>query len=331
MKETEKSRIAVITNGSPLFTGDAGSGESNIRKWIIENDYLEAIIGLPDQLFYNTGIKTYIWVLTNQKPPERTGKIQLVDASTKYKKMRKKLGNKRNQLSDDDIKQILELYNKNEITDEIKIFDNEDFGYIKITVERPLQLNYQVNKERLERLYSIPAFNKFSESKSKDPETKLKDEKAGKQKQEIIINALKKIDGFYNNWDKFEKQIKKSLNQFNLSPNLIKNIITALSEHDDNANYVTDSRGNKKTDGNLRDTEKIPLKQDIDKYFEKEVLSYYNDAWMDRKKDKIGYEINFTQHFYRYEPPRPLEEIEANIKKVTAEIQELIKGDIDES
>ena len=180
MKKDEKSRIAVITNGSPLFTGDAGSGESNIRKWIIENDYLEAIIGLPDQLFYNTGIKTYIWVLTNQKPPERTGKIQLVDASNKYKKMRKSLGNKRNQLSDDDIKQILELYKKNGINEKIKIFDKEDFGYTKVTVERPLQLNYQVNSERLEKFYSIPAFTKFAVSKNKDPDTKLMEEEAGK-------------------------------------------------------------------------------------------------------------------------------------------------------
>lgn len=329
MKKNEKSRIAVITNGSPLFTGDAGSGESNIRKWIIENDYLEAILGLPDQLFYNTGIRTYIWVLTNEKPAERVGKIQLIDASSGYKKMRKSLGNKRNRL-DEDIEYILSLYNHFEDTDEIKIFDNENFGYTKVVVERPLQLNYKVNEERLDNLYGINAFSKLAQGKSKDLEAKLKEEEAGKQKQDAIISALKKINGAYNNWDKFEKQVKKALRGFDLSAALIKNIILALSEHDEKGEYVTDGRGGKKPDGKLRDTEKIPLKKDIEEYFEEEVLKYCPDAWMDRKKDKIGYEINFTQYFYKYEPPRPLEEIEADIKAITAEIQELIKEDLDD-
>ncbi|MBW4258398.1 type I restriction-modification system subunit M [Methanobacterium subterraneum] len=331
MKTEEKSRIAVITNGSPLFTGDAGSGESNIRKWIIENDYLEAIIGLPDQLFYNTGIRTYIWVLTNQKPEERKGKIQLVDASKKYIKMRKSLGNKRHQLSDDDIENILDLYCKFDENDVIKVFDKEDFGYTKVTVERPLQLNFEVTEERLENFYAVNAFSKLAASKSKDPETKLREENEGKQLQDEITQALKRIEKPYQNWDEFEKRVKKALKQFQLSPAFIKNIIMALSEHDDTADYVTNAKGNKKPDGKLRDTEKIPLKEDIEEYFQREVLPYYPDAWMDRKKDKIGYEINFTQYFYQYQPPRPLEEIEADIKKVTAEIQELIKEDLDET
>ncbi|AXV40428.1 class I SAM-dependent DNA methyltransferase [Methanobacterium sp. BAmetb5] len=330
MKIDEKSRIAVITNGSPLFTGDAGSGESNIRKWIIESDYLEAIIGLPDQLFYNTGIRTYIWVLTNQKPEERKGKIQLVDASQKYIKMRKSLGNKRHQLSDKDIDDILDLYCKFDENDVIKVFDNEDFGYTKVTVERPLQLNFEVNKERLENLYAVNAFSKLAASKSKDPETKLREENEGKELQNEIIKSLQKIDQHYKNWDEFEKRIKEALKPFKLSPAFIKNIIMALSEHDDTADYVTDAKGNMKPDPKHRDTEKIPLKDDVDEYFQREVLPYYSDAWMNRKKDKIGYEINFTQYFYQYQPPRPLEEIEADIKKVTAEIQELIKEDLDE-
>ncbi len=331
MKIDEKSRIAVITNGSPLFTGDAGSGESNIRRWIIESDYLEAIIGLPDQLFYNTGIRTYIWVLTNQKPEERKGKIQLVDASKRFVNMRKNLGNKRHQLSDKDIDDILDLYCKFDKNDVIKVFDNEDFGYTKITVERPLQLNFEVNEERLENLYAVNAFSKLAASKSKDPETKLREENEGKELQDDIIKSLQKIDQPYKNWDEFEKRIKKALKPFKLSPSFIKNIIMALSEHDDLADYVTDTKGNKKADGKLRDTEKIPLKEDIDEYFQREVVPYYSDAWMDRKKDKIGYEINFTQYFYQYHPPRSLEEIEADIKKVTAEIQELIKEGLDET
>lgn len=331
MKTEEKSRIAVITNGSPLFTGDAGSGESNIRKWIIESDYLEAIIGLPDQLFYNTGIRTYIWVLTNQKPEERKGKIQLVDASQKYIKMRKSLGNKRHQLSDKDIEDILDLYSRFDENDVIKVFDNEDFGYTKVTVERPLQLNFEVTEERLENLYAGNAFGKLAASKSKDPETKLREEKEGKQLQDDIIKALQKIDQHYKNWDEFENRVKKALKPFKVSPAFIKNIIMALSKHDDAADYVTDNKGNMKPDPKLRDTEKIPLKEYIEEYFQREVLLYYPDAWMDRKKDKIGYEINFTQYFYQYLPPRPLEEIEKDIKKVTAEIQELIKEDLDET
>jgi len=326
MKIKEKSRIAVITNGSPLFTGDAGQGESEIRKWMIENDLIEAIIALPDQLFFNTGIHTYIWILTNKKPVERVGKLQLIDATSFFKKMRKSLGNKRNYLSEEDIDKIVDLYDRYEEGKYCKIFDNEEFGYTRVIVERPLQLNYQVTEERLENLYSIPAFRKLAESRKKDPELKLKEEEEGKKNQEEIINALKKIGNhLYKNWDKFEERIKEILKDFNLSPNFIKNIILALSEHDDSADYVLDKKGNRLPDPNLRDSEKIPLKQDIEEYFEREVRPYYPDAWMDRTKDRIGYEINFTKYFYKYIPPRQLEEIEKDIKKVTEEIQEFLR------
>jgi len=327
MKPREKSRIAVITNGSPLFTGDAGQGESDIRKWMIENDYIEAIIALPDQLFFNTGIHTYIWILTNENPPERVGKIQLINGTSFFKKMRKSLGNKRNYLVDDDIDKIVSLYDRFEENEYSKIFDNEEFGYTKVIVERPLQLNYQVTEERLENLYSVKAFAKLAESKKKDPELRLKEEEEGKKKQEQIISALRTIgDKLYKNWDEFEKKVKEALKEFDLSPNFIKNknIILALSEHDDTADYVLDKKGNKLPDPNLRDSEKIPLKQDIEEYFEREVKPYYPDAWMDRKKDKIGYEINFTKYFYVYKPPRLLEKIENDIKEVTGEIQELL-------
>lgn len=332
MKKDERSRIAVITNGSPLFTGDAGSGESNIRRWIIENDYLEAIIGLPDQLFYNTGIRTYIWILTNDKPLERKGKIQLIDASRYYRKMRKSLGEKRHEIGKDDIDKILKLYDKFEENDESKIFDNEDFGYTKVVVERPLQLNYQVTEERLKNLYSVNSFSKLAVSKNKDPQIRLKEEEEGRAMQERILNALRGIDDrLYKNWDEFESQVKKALSDFKLSSHFINQIILGLSEHDDTADYVTDSKGNIKPDTNLRDHEKIPLKKDIDEYFRKEVLKYYPDAWMDRKKDRIGYELNFNQYFYKYKPPRPLEEIEAEIKELAAEILELIREDLDET
>jgi len=329
MKVKEKSRIAVITNGSPLFTGDAGQGESDIRKWIIQNDYIESIVSMPNQLFFNTGIHTYIWVLTNEKPVERSGKIQLINATSFFKKMRKSLGNKRNYFSDKDIDKIVELYDNFEENEYCKIVDNKEFGYTKVIVERPLQLNYQVTKERLENLYSVKAFAKLAESKQKDPEKKLKEEEEGKRKQEEIISALKGIGNqLYKNWDEFEAKVKKALRGFDLSPNLIKNIILALSEHDDSADYVLDKKGDKIPDPNLRDSEKIPLKQNIEEYFEREVKPYYPDAWMDRKKNKVGYEINFTKYFYEYTPPRPLQEIENDIKEVIGEIQGLLKEEL---
>ena len=326
MKTNGKSRIAVITNGSPLFTGDAGSGESNIRKWIFENDYLEALIALPDQLFFNTGIGTYVWILTNDKTPQRKGKVQLIDAREEYTKIRKPLGNKRQEISDESILKIIGIYKSFTEGDAVKIFYNEDFGYTKITVERPMQLNYQATPERIENLYTINQLKKLAESKSKDMETKIFEETEGKKQQEAIKLALITIgEDLYYDWDTFEPKVKKALSKFNLKPAFIKNIIEKLSEHDPKANYVTDKKGNPKADSNLRDTEKIPLVQNIEDYFEEEVLKYYPDAWYDSKKSKIGYEVNFTQYFYIYEPPRPIEEIEADISKVTAEIQELLR------
>ena len=326
MKDNGKSRIAVITNGSPLFTGDAGSGESNIRKWIFEKDLLEALIALPDQLFFNTGIGTYVWVLTNEKTPQREGKVQLIDAREEYVGMRKSLGNKRHTLPEESINKIIDTYQDFTESDKVKIFDNEDFGYTKITVERPMQLNYQVTPERLENLYSYNQFKKLAESKSEDPEIKMAEEEEGKKQQEAIKEALLTIgDELYTDWDTFETKVKNALKSFDLKPAFIKNVIEKLSEHDDTAEYVTDRSGKPKADSNLRDTEKIPLVQNIDDYFEDEVLKYYSDAWYDESKNKIGYEINFTQYFYVYEPPRPLEEIEEDISKITAEIQELLK------
>ena len=326
MKTNGKSRIAVITNGSPLFTGDAGSGESNIRKWIFENDYLESLIALPDQLFFNTGIGTYVWVLTNEKISEREGKVQLIDAREEYEGMRKSLGSKRHTIPEESISNIINTYKDFTEGEKVKIFNNEDFGYTKITVERPMQLNYQATPERLENLYSYAQFKKLAESKNKDLEAKMAEEEEGKKQQEAIKEALLTIgDDVYTDWDTFEAKVKQALNQFDLKPAFIKNIIEKLSEHDDSAEYVTDKKGKPKADSNLRDTEKIPLVQNIDDYFEEEVLKYYSDAWFEDNKNKVGYEINFTQYFYVYEPPRPLEEIEENINKITVEIQNLLK------
>ncbi|WP_414469822.1 type I restriction-modification system subunit M [Methanobacterium sp. ACI-7] len=332
MKEDEKSRIAVITNGSPLFAADPAKkpNESQIRRWMIENDLIEAIIALPDQLFYNTGIKTYIWILTNCKPAERIGKIQLIDASNKFKKMHKSLGNKRNRINEENKNSILKLYTNFENNNESKILDNTDLGYTKVIVERPMQLNYQITEDRLENIYTIPSFSKLAKSDNENPAFKLAEEDAGKEKQKKIIKELRKADNrLYKDWDEFAQKVKEVLKSFELTNALIRNIIIALSEHDDTADYVKDIKGNLKPDQKLRDSEKVPLNRDIDEYFEKEVLPYYPDAWMDRKSDKVGYEINFAQYFYKYEPPRPLEEIEKDIKEITSEIQELLREDVD--
>ena len=326
----EKSRISVITNGSPLFTWDAGSWESEIRRYIIENDYLETIIALPWQLFYNTGISTYIWILSNKKDAKRKWKIQLIDASNFWKKMRKSLWNKRRELDPIEHQQkIIELYQKFKPNEYSKIFDKEEFAYTKVIVERPLQLNFKVDEERLENLYSISAFAKLSESKAKDPDQKEAEEQAGQEKQNAIIEKLKTIwEELFYDYDKFYKKVEETLSEFDLKPAFIKQIVKALSEHDDNAPFILDKKWNKQPNPDLRDNEKIKLTEDIDEYFAREVLPYYPEAWMDRKKDKIWYEINFTKYFYKYTPPRALEDIQADIEKITAEINELQKVEL---
>ena len=225
MKQTEQgTRLAIVFNGSPLFTGSAGSGESEIRRWIIENDMLEAIIALPDQLFYNTGISTYIWVIDNKKRPERKGKVQLINAVSFFKKMSKSLGNKRNKISPNQIADITKFYGEFEPNEYCKIFDNEDFGFNRITVERP--------------------------------------------------------------------------------------------QKDEDGNIITDRKGNPKADSSLRDYENVPLKEDIEEYFNREVLPHVSDAWIEHNKTKVGYEINFTRYFYEYKPLRSSTDIRADILKL---------------
>jgi type I restriction enzyme M protein len=247
--EAGGSRIAIIFNGSPLFTGDAGSGESNIRKWIIENDWLEAIVAMPTEMFYNTGIATYIWMVTNRKPAHRKGKVQLINAVDFATPMRKGLGNKRQYFTDEHIRQITKIYTDFAESKVSKIFDNEDFGYTKVTVERPLQ-----------------------------------------EEKDLIDVNQKATTG---------KNGKKASKQLHLS-------------------------GLPKPDPSLRDYEKIPLKVDVDAYFEREVKPHVPDAWMERSKDKVGYEISFAKYFYEYQPLRSLTEIKADIQRLEAETDGLL-------
>jgi type I restriction enzyme M protein len=348
------SRVAIVMNGSPLFTGDAGSGESEIRRWILENDWLEAIIALPEQLFYNTGIATYIWVLSNRKAPHRRGKVQLIDATSFYVQMRKGLGSKRREISDADVERIQSLYEQFDTADPdvSKVFDTIDFGYRKITVDRPLRLNFQVNAERLERLQEESGFKGLVTSKKRDPDEKAKEEAAGRVEQARIVAALQTMpDTMYKNRADFEAVLNAAMKQHDikLAAPVRKAIMNALSERDETAEICYDKNGRKEADNELRDYEYIPLeyehdfdplaheyvplKQNIYDYFAREVTPHMPEAWIneDMRDDKdggvgkVGYEINFNRYFYKYQPPRPLAEIESDIKKLEREILDMLK------
>lgn len=322
------SRLAIIMNGSPLFTGDAGSGESEIRRYMIENDLVEGIVAMPNDLFYNTGISTYVWILTNAKNPLRKGKIQLVNGQHFYQKMKKSMGSKRNELSKEHINEIVRLYGDLKEGEHVKLFDNEDFGYHKITVERPLRLNFKIDEGRVESLSTQTAFANLAKSKKKG-EAGAKEIEAGKQQQQDIIDALMTLqsDTVYKSREEFTKMLKKLFKDKGIavgSP-LLKAILNALSEKDETADICVDSKGNPEPDTDLRDTENVPLKEDIHEYFEREVKPHVPDAWIDESKTKIGYEIPFTRHFYQYTALRSSEVIKEEIKALEESILEKLK------
>lgn len=339
MKPTHQGggRIAIVMNGSPLFTGDAGSGETEIRRWILESDFLEAIIALPEQLFYNTGIATYVWILTNRKERRRRGKVQLINASSFWTPMKKSLGDKRRQIAPEQIEAITEIYQKFEQGEYSKIFATEDFGYRKITIERPLRLNFQVTPERLARLQAHKAFLSLAESKKKDAKQKAFEEMAGRKQQEAILEMLAALpDILIKDRSIFEEALEKAAKtaKVKLTAAIRKAILAALSERDETAEICRDVEGHPEPDPELRDYEQVPLKEDIYTYFDREVRPHVPDAWIntairdhkDNEVGKVGYEINFNRYFYTYQPPRPLEEIEADIRAIETEILELIKG-----
>jgi type I restriction enzyme M protein len=354
------SRVAIVFNGSPLFTGDAGGGESNIRQWIIENDWLEAIVALPEQLFYNTGISTYLWVLSNRKEKKRKGKVQLIDARQFWVQMEKSLGNKRRRIGDpsdkerdpDHIGELTKIFGDfrdgqtRKFTEEdtithqpierervvSKIFDNEDFGYSKITVERPLRLNFQATAERIARLDDETGFKNLATSAKKDPAIRQQEIEAGQLRQDEIRELLRAFAE--SSKEKLFKDRKEFLIELRevdrkrdvrLSAAELKAVLAALGERDESANICVDKNGEPEADSDLRDTETVPLKESIDEYFNREVLPHVPDAWIDTTKTKIGYEIPLNRHFYRYEPPRELEVIEIDIKRLELEILDLLK------
>ncbi len=346
------TRIGIVFNGSALFTGDAGSGESNIRQWIIENDWLEAVVALPDQLFYNTGIFTNIWVLTNRKERQRKGKIQLVDARNFFVKMRKSLGNKRNKIGDkdegepDQIGDITRLFGNFQDGEKhafaidgrqktlvvSKVFDNADFGFHKITVERPLRLNFQASPERIARLENEAGFRNLANSSKKNEKARLAEIEAGRKRQEEIRALLQAfVEAHGEKLYKDRKDFLADLRDIDrkagvrLSAAEIKAVLSAFGERDDTAAICRDKDGNPEPDAELRDTESVPLKESVEGYFKREVLPHVPDAWIDESKTKVGYEIPLNRHFYVYEPPRPLEAIEADIKTLESEILALLK------
>ncbi|WP_339754641.1 class I SAM-dependent DNA methyltransferase [uncultured Marinobacter sp.] len=314
------SRIGIILNGSPLFTGGAGSGESEIRRYLLQNDMVEAIVSLPTDMFYNTGISTYVWVLSNNKPAERKGKVQLIDATDRATKMRKSLGSKRQFVSESDQDEIVRMYGDFQETKRSKIFPIEAFGYRRITVERPLQLNFHTSEERIARIADEKAIQKMDQ------------EDQGK-----ILAACRAMDAetVYRNRKQFQKALKASLtdHQVYLSAPQLKALVNALSERDPEADICTDSKGNPEADTGLRDYENVPLSESVYDYFEREVKPHVAESWIDEsKRDEkdgevgiVGFEIPFNRHFYEFTPPRPLEEIDADLKRCTDRIKQMIE------
>jgi type I restriction enzyme M protein len=312
------SRLAIVFSGSPLFTGGAGSGESEIRRWIIENDWLEAIIALPEQMFYNTGIGTYIWIVTNRKEDRRKGKIQLIDARELWtpggaEDSKRSLGDKRRHLSAAQIEEIVRLYGRFEENERSKIFDNADFGYTRVTVERPLRLTYRKTTENKVRFLDVcphlsDDIQAIDEALGREP---IPDWNAAWDRIQDLLHERR------SRWKQAEQKLFRSI----------------FGEKDPNAVPVKlpspPARGaggeGYEPDPDLRDFENVPLKEDIEDYFEREVRPHVPDAWMDRSKDKVGYEINFNRYFYKYTPPRPLEEIDAELKQVEEEILRLLR------
>ena len=313
------SRIGIILNGSPLFTGSAGSGESEIRRYLLQNDLVESIVALPTDMFYNTGIATYVWVLSNRKPQPRQGKVQLIDGTEQYSKMRKSLGSKRQYLDDAQIDELVRVYGRFEETAKCKIFPVETFGYRRITVERPLRLAFQVSEERVKAALTEKAIAKLDG-----------------EEQSRLITALNGMDAetVYMNRSKFVKDLKAALKgqAVELKSPAMKVLLKALEERNPEAD-ICKSKGKPEADSGLRDYENVPLGEPVVDYFEREVKPHVPDAWIDEGKcDEldgevgiVGFEIPFNRHFYVFEPPRPLEEIDRDLKACTDRIKQMIE------
>jgi len=326
-------RIAIVFNGSPLFTGAAGSGESEIRRWIIENDWLEAVIALPDNLFYNTGISTYFWIVTNRKSEERRGKVQLIDARGYFEKMRKALGEKRKQISDKQIAEVTRLYGEFTEGENVKIFPNESFGYMRITVERPLKVKWVLNGATAAGISKTKAWKAFSPT-------------VGGVPAEDYFGKGGPFDYLIDRPCVSSSEMKAAVLIANpdLPEELLKELLKSGAQSDPVGELVADKKGNPQPDADLRDNENVPLpslpvaweedvaqrlesaayRSAVEEYVKTEVFPYVPDAWVDFEKTKIGYEVPLTRYFYQYVPPRQLAEIDEEIKQLEGEIQALL-------
>ena len=306
------SRLAIVFSGSALFVGGAGSGVSNIRKWIIEHDWLEAVIALPEHMFYNTGIGTYIWIVTNRKAERRKGKIQLLDAREVWtaggsQESKRSLGDKRRHLTGSQIDAIVKRYGQRVESDTSKFFHNADFGYTRVTVERPLRLRYRMTPEDRDRFLDacprlLDDVQAIDKALGREPATSW---------NSVSSRISDLLDSRKSRWTAREKRLFRSV----------------FTRTDPKAEPVARGghAGGYEPDPALRDFENVPLKDDIDAYFRREVYPHLSDAWVDRSKDKVGYEINFNRHFYKYSPPRPLEVIDAELKLAEEKILRLLR------
>jgi type I restriction enzyme M protein len=308
-------RVGIVLNGSPLFTGSAGSGESEIRRWLLEKDLVEAIVALPKDMFYNTGIATYIWLLDNDKPKERKNKVQLIDGTSYFGKLRKNIGSKRNEVTEQNLHDLVRLYDDFEETEHSKIFNTTDFGYTTITVEQPLQQSWALTTERIESALAGKPFDKLPRE-------------LVEALHEVLLPLAANDLNPTTDLVAFTKRIKLATDgdaKSSLSAAQVKALIAALGSRDETAPIVTDAKGKPVADTGLRDTENVPLSEDIEEYAGREIAPHVADFWLDRSKDKVGYEIPFTRHFYKYVPPRPLEEIDNDLNKLITEITTLLR------
>lgn len=357
--DDEHGRAAIITNGSPLFNGGVSSGESQIRRWLLENDLIEAIIAMPTELFYNTGIATYVWILSKNKRTERIGKIQLIDATEIYHTLRKSLGNKRKEFTAEDRKTITKLYSDFVENDKSKIYDNEEFIYREYTVMQPLQRSYAINNERIENLETSGKLNSFydktkhdeilekqetSEKLTKTEKNNLKKYTENEKTYNKIFEILKEniTDKKYMSVDEFEPVVNDLLSELSLNKTVFNNIIDGLSEMDKEADIQTDKKGNVIYDKDTKDTEIVNVRENIEDYMKREVLPHIPDAksffeedvTLKNPKIKTGAEIPFTRYFYKYEAPRPSEELAQEFLEledmVNQKVKELFGGEIND-
>ncbi|MDU2502854.1 MAG: class I SAM-dependent DNA methyltransferase [Peptoniphilus harei] len=344
MKDTEMgSRIAEVHNGSALFTGGVGNGANNARKYMIENDLIEAIIQLPENIFYNTGISTYIWILSNRKEERRSGKIQLIDGSKIKTPLRKNMGKKNCELSKENQREILDIYLNFEENENSKIFNNEEFGYYQVTVERPLRQKVTINDESLSKFKEIltkmgvlvgkfdkKALKNFSDMGVKNTKGS-RDELANTENMKSYLEVLIKLkqEEDYLDYKNFERKFNEearglagiTINNLNKT-----GLLDLFISKDENAEVIKDSKGNITPDPDLRDTEQIPLSYDggIKAFIKKEVLPYHSDAWVDEDSIQRGYEINFTKYFYVSKKLPSVKELVEDIKRLEAESQGLM-------